>query len=210
MGLCGASTSAKRATTSSTATMPAPMSAVVLFRRRRNPWANGDSARADVGVHATSGGAGSSASRRLPPLMAGSLLSSLMASSGVPDPRIQESVGEIDDQDDDDERERRHEGEALYLLVVASDDGIDAEGAEPGHREECLHHDGPADEEADLEAHHGHCRDQRVLERVLENDRPLAQALGARGGDVLRANHLEHTGAEQPCQERCPSHTERQ
>src|SRR5262245_65626887 len=195
MGLCGASTSAKRATTSSTATMPAPMSAVVLFRRRRNPWANGDSARADVGVHATSGGAGSSASRRLPPRMAGSLLSSLMASSGVPDPRIQESVGEIDDQVDDDERERRHEREALHLLVVARDDGIDAEGAEPGHREECLHHDGPADEEAHLEAHHGNCRDQRVIERVIVEDRPTEQGLGALGGTVLREKDLVQSGA---------------
>src|SRR5262245_49710767 len=159
------------ATTSSTPTMPAPMSAVVLRRSRRIPWANGDSARSVVGVHATSGGAGSSASRRLPPLMAGSLLSSVMASSGVPDPRIQESVGEIDDQVDDDEGQRRHEREALHLLVVTRDDGVDAEGAEPGHREECLHHDGPADEEADLEAHDGHRRDQRVLERVLEDDR---------------------------------------
>src|SRR5262245_57793272 len=111
------------ATTSSAATMPAPISAVVLFRRRRNPWANGDSARAEVGVHATSGGAGSSASRRLPPLIVRGLLSSVMASSSVPDPRIQESIGEIDDQVDDDERERCHEGKALHLLVVARDDG---------------------------------------------------------------------------------------
>src|SRR5262249_3521197 len=129
--------------------MPAPMSAVVLFRRRRTPWANGDSARSAVGVHATSGGAGSSASRRLPPLMAGRW-STGRASSGVPDPRIQERVSEIDDQVDDDESERRHQGEALHLLVVARDDGVDAKGTEAGHREEGLHHDGAADEEADL------------------------------------------------------------
>src|SRR5262245_3728419 len=114
------------------------MSAVVLRRSRRIPWANGDSARSAVGVHATSGGAGSSASRRLPPLMVRGLLSSVMTSSGVPDPRIQESVGEIDDQVDDDERERCHEGKALHLLVVARDDGIDAESAEAGHREKGL------------------------------------------------------------------------
>src|SRR5262245_30677217 len=142
--------------------MAAPMSAVVLRRSRRTPWANGDSARAAVGDHATSGGAGSSASRRLPPLMTGSLPSSVMASSGVPDPGIQEGVGEIDDQVDDDERERRHEGEALYLLVVARDDGIDAEGAEPGHREEGLDDDGAADEEADPQAHAGDRQDTRA------------------------------------------------
>src|SRR2546428_256025 len=215
IGLWGASTSAKRATTSSTATMAAPMRAVVLRRSRRTPCSNGDSERAAVALQATSGAAWSSASWRLPPLMArGSLArcsrSSVIVSSGVPDPWIQEGVREIDDQIDDDERERRYQGEALDLLVVARDDGVDAEGAEARHREERLHHDRASDEEADLEAHDGHGRDQRVLQRVLQHDRSLAQALGARGRDVLGADDLEHAGAEQPREERGPSHAERQ
>ena len=69
------------------------------------------------------------------------------------------------------------QGEALHLLVVAGDDGVDAEGAEARHGEQRLHHDGAADEEADLQAHHGDGRDQGVLQRVLEHDRPLARPL---------------------------------
>src|SRR4030095_8322885 len=175
------------------ATMAAPIRAVVLFRSRRNPWANGDSAWSALILQATSEVAGSSASWVLPPLRAlgwpalGSRWS-VMVSSGVPDPWIQEGVREIDDQVDDDERERRHEREALHLLIVARDDRVDAEGAEARHREQRLHDDGAPDEEADLETHHGHGRDQGILQGVLQDDRPLAQALGARGRDVLGAN----------------------
>src|SRR5438094_626281 len=154
------------------ATMTAPMRAVVLRRSRRTPSANGDSVRSAFALQATSEVAGSSASWRLPPLMARGFMgsasrSSVIAASRVPDPWIQEGVGEINDQVDDDERERRHEREALHLLVVARDDGVDAEGAEARHREERLHHDGAPDEEADLKTHHGHRRDQRVFQRVL-------------------------------------------
>jgi hypothetical protein len=45
---------------------------------------------------------------------------------------------------------------------------------------------------------------------VLEHDRPLAQALGPGGRDVLRADDLEHAGAEQPGEKRGPSDTERE
>ena len=70
IGLWGASTSAKIATTSSTATMPAPTSAVVLLRSRRSPWTNGDSERLGAPpATATPATGGSSASPTLPPLM---------------------------------------------------------------------------------------------------------------------------------------------
>src|SRR4030095_4791899 len=115
--------------------MAAPIRAVVLFRSRRIPWANGDSAWSALILQATSEVAGSSASWVLPPLMAlgwpalGSR-SSVMVSSGVPDPWIQEGVREIDDQVDDDERERRHEREALYLLLVPGNDRVESERTE--------------------------------------------------------------------------------
>src|SRR5215510_11259317 len=134
--------------------MATPITAIVLRRSRRRPWAKDESARAFLARQATSGAAPSSASRRLFPLMlrrcpAGTSRSSVIVPSGVLDPRIQEGVGEIDDQVD----------------------GVDAERTEVGHREERLHYDGFADEEADLQAYHRHGRDQRVLERVLQHDR---------------------------------------
>src|SRR5215470_17751404 len=121
--------------------MTAPATAVWLRRSRRSPSANGDSVRVADAGNATTAPRGSSASWRLPPLMG-----LVMASSRVPDPWIEEGVGEIDQEIDDHEGEGGDEGEPLHLLVVARDDGVDPEGAEPGHGEECLHHDGAADE----------------------------------------------------------------
>src|SRR5438552_17151385 len=111
--------------------MPAPTSAVWLRRSRRTPCTNGDSAGAAGAVHVTPVTPGSSASRRLPPL-----IGLVMESSRVADPRIQERVGQVDDQVDDHEGEGGDEGEALHLLVVAGDDGVDPEGAEAGHGEQ--------------------------------------------------------------------------
>src|SRR5688500_5722469 len=194
IGLRGASTSAKMATTSSTATMATPTSAVVLRRSRRTPCARGDSGRATACGHAPGGTVVISASLRLPPRMGFIAI----VPSGVPDPGIQERVGQVHEQVHHDEGERSEKGEALHLLVVARDDRVDAEGAEPGHGEQRLHHDGAPDEEAHLQPHHGDGRDERVLERVLEHDGPLAEALGARGGDVLGADDLQHARAQQP------------
>src|SRR6266850_6657598 len=190
IGLWGASTSAKRAVTSSMATIATPTSAVVLRRSRRKPCTRGDSERSAGAPHATRGTVVTSASLRLPPRMG----CMVMGPSGVPDPRIQERVAQVHEEVHHDESERRQQGEALHLLVVPRNDRVDAEGAEPRHGEECLHHDRAADEEPHLQAHHGHGGDQRVLQRVLEHHRPLAQALGARGGDVFRADDFQHAG----------------
>src|SRR6266508_1273875 len=206
MGLSGASTSAKIATRRSAATMPTPTSAVVLRRNRRIPWTSGDSARSPPARQAT---AGSSASRVLPPLMGCgftpvdspplAMLPSRIANAG-----IQERVAQVYEEVHHDEGERRQQGEALHLLVVAGDDRVDAERAEAGHGEKRLYHDRAADEEADLKPHHRDGRDERVLQRVLEDDRPLGEALGAGGRDVLGADDFQHAGAEQPRQERGP------
>src|SRR5947207_13284840 len=95
------------ATTRSAATMAAPTTAVWLRRSRRSPSANGDSPRAAVAGHAAAA-RGSSASRRLPPL-----IGFVMVSSRVADARVQERVGEIDEQVDHHEGERGDQREAL-------------------------------------------------------------------------------------------------
>src|SRR5262245_9663530 len=102
--------------------MAKPATAVALFRRRRTAWADGDSARAAGPRTAT--GRGSSLSLSDPPLMGRMMsLSSgwLMASSGVPDPGVQERVREVHEEVDDDEGQRGDEGEALDLLVITRD-----------------------------------------------------------------------------------------
>src|SRR5262249_42457002 len=112
------------ATTRSAATMATPTRAVALRRRRRSAWASGDSERAAREGQLTSVTAGSSASRRLPPLMG----RGFTVPSGITDPGIEERVRQIDDEIDHDERERGEQREPLHLLIVARDDRVDAEG----------------------------------------------------------------------------------
>src|SRR6185503_17270049 len=129
------------ATSTSTTTTPTPTSAVVLRRSRRRAWTAGVSDRAAGVGHATSATPGSSTSRTLPPL-----IGVAMSSSGVPDPWIQERVGQVHEQVDDDERDGGDERKALHLLVVARDDRVDPERAEARHGEKGLDHDGAPDQ----------------------------------------------------------------
>src|SRR5690349_18072129 len=134
--------------------MIAPITAVVLRRSRRRPWAKGDSA-GTAGVFQLTSAAESSTPGTLPPLMGRAITgrdSPSIWRSGIADPGVEERVGQVDDQVDHDERKRGDEREALHLLVVARDDRVDAEGAEPRHREKRLDDDGAADQKADLQA----------------------------------------------------------
>src|SRR5262245_23133721 len=120
--------------------MASPTRAVVLRRNRRSPWVSGDSARSRAAGQARAGAAGSSAASPLPPRIGGDFSRrdssrSAMLTSGVADPGIEERVGQVHDEIDHYEGQRGQQGEALHLLVVAGDDGVDAEGAEPRHGE---------------------------------------------------------------------------
>src|SRR2546426_10747787 len=64
-----------------------------------------------------------------------------------------------------------------------------------GEREDLFDDDGAAEENAHLEAGDGHDGDERVLQRVLEDDGSVGEALGRGRPDVLRAQDVEHTGA---------------
>jgi hypothetical protein len=57
--------------------------------------------------------------------------------------------------------------------------------------------DGKRDDRAELQADDRDHRDQRVLERMSEVDRPIRQAAGARELDVVGAQHLEHLRAHE-------------
>src|SRR4029453_1190376 len=56
---------------------------------------------------------------------------------------------------------------------------------------------GAGQEGAELQADDGDDRDQRVLQRVADDDALLAQAFGARGDQVLLAEYFEHGAARQ-------------
>ena len=89
-----------------------------------------------------------------------------------------------------DEAEQQHD--ALDDRIVAAQDRIDGQPAEARDGEHALGHHRAADQERDADADDGHDRHRGVLQRMQEQDRRLAEALGPRGADVVLAQHLEH------------------
>ena len=67
-----------------------------------------------------------------------------------------------------------------------------ASGAHPRPREDLLGDDGPGDELRQQQSDHRDDRDERVPERVAQDDDPAAKALCARRRDVVAVEHLQH------------------
>src|ERR687891_1087346 len=107
--------------------------------------------------------------------------------SPVPDPRVEERVGQVDGQVEADHHRRHDEVHRLHDRVVEPGERLEEEQADAGQAEDRLDDDGAADVERHLQADQAHHRDQRVLQRVPEHDRALGQALGPRGADVVLA-----------------------
>src|SRR5262245_1834829 len=120
-----------------------------------------------------------------------------MASSSarVADAGIEVPVEEIDGEVDDHEENRDEEDGALGHGIVALVDRPEHETAHAGEREHFLDDHRAAQEDAGLEPGHGDHRDERVLERVLQDHAPPGQTLGGSRAHVLRAQHVEHAGA---------------
>jgi hypothetical protein len=83
---------------------------------------------------------------------------------------------------------------ALQHRIVAAVNRFDQPLADPGPRKNRLGQDGAAQQRSDLEPDHGDDRDQGVAERVHGDDAHRTQALGARGADIVVAQHLQHRG----------------
>ena len=108
------------------------------------------------------------------------ILISLEADSWVDD-----GIEDIHQQVDQDEFERKQEHFGLKNRIVPHFHGIHEQTAKAGPIEYLLNHDGTAEQKTELEAHHGHDRDERIAQAVLDDDRPLAQAFGAGRTDVV-------------------------
>ena len=108
---------------------------------------------------------------------------------------IEPAVHEVHEEVHDDEDRRHEEHQGLGQRVVPVGDRLDEEQPEAVQVEDLLRHHEPAHEEGELDARHRQHRQHRVLERVALEDERLHQALGARGADVVLAQHLEHRGA---------------
>ena len=106
-----------------------------------------------------------------------------------------------------DEAEQQHD--ALDHRIVAAQDRIDGQPAEARDGEHALGHHRAADQQRDADADHGDDRHGGVLQRVHEQDAALAEALGARGADIVLLQHLEHGGARDAGDQRDVDEAER-
>ena len=98
--------------------------------------------------------------------------------------------------EDDEERAEQHG--ALDHRQVALLDRVVGEPADAGDVEDGLGEDRAAEQDADVEPEDRDDRRDRAAHAVAQDDAALAQALGARGADVVLAHHLDQVAAQQP------------
>ena len=79
--------------------------------------------------------------------------------------------------------------------VVALEDRVHDTRPMPGHAKITSTKTAPLNRNGRYEPEQRDDRDQRVAQRVLDDDRALGQPLRARGPDVVLANDLEHSAA---------------
>src|SRR6266478_2026187 len=124
------------------------------------------------------------------------------SASLIPDPRVEIRVEDVHGQVHEHEGARDHEHAPLHEGDIARQDALDHERPHSGPGEHGFRQHRAAEQIAGLDADHGDDRDERVLERVAHDHRPFGRALGARGPDVVLAEHLEHGAAREPRDDR--------
>src|ERR1700722_15152582 len=204
-GACGATGGAKMAATITISRKPSPAMAQRWCRKRtQNPGrrsgsSSGLSPVSGMAVKPTKGS-----------LAFGVLHVLIGQSSRQPDLRVQVGVDDVDDQVDEDEGEGHHQHHPLDLGDVLVADGLDDVGAEPGQREDLLDDEGAPEEVPELDADDGHGRAQGVLQGVLPDHHPGAQALGHRGPHVVLVQGVDEGAADLARDHGGPADAERQ
>src|SRR2546425_188974 len=120
-----------------------------------------------------------------------------MAKGGsvVPDARIEPRVHEVDHEVEAHQRAGHEHDVGLHDGIIPEQNRLDGQAAHPGQREDRFDDHRSGQQRPELPAHDGDDGNERVLERVLVDDDPTAQALGPRGAHVVLAQHLEDGGA---------------
>ena len=85
-----------------------------------------------------------------------------------PQPRVDEVVGEVDEEADDEHDDGDQQDRALHLVEVAVADVVDEHLADTGQVEHLLDDDDAGDQAGDLHAEHRDDRDRRVAQPVDE------------------------------------------
>src|SRR3989475_620017 len=117
------------------------------------------------------------------------------AALAIADPRVEPGVKDVDHEVRQQVRDRDEEDCPLHQREVAVEDRLDREAPHAGPAEDGLDDERAAEQGAELESDDRRHRDERVLERVPEDDEPLAQSLRARRPQVLLPEDLEHARA---------------
>ena len=111
------------------------------------------------------------------------------------DARVEQGVGEVDDEVDDDDQHGADEDDAEQQRRVAAGDRLLRQPAEARDGEDALDDDAAAEHRGRLQAEHGDERQQRVARDVAEDDAPARDAPGAGGEGEILAPGLGHAGA---------------
>jgi len=115
----------------------------------------------------------------------------------VLDPGIHDFIQQVAHQVCCHHQDRKKDRGGHDQRIVPVVDGADELAAQSADGEDRLHHHGARDDIGDLGAGIGDDRDQRVAQRMLEDDLPAVDALGARRADVVLVERVEHAGLRQ-------------
>src|SRR5690606_7138947 len=97
----------------------------------------------------------------------------VMAASFVAYGGVDEAMDHVHDQVDQDELEREQQDQRLDAGIVARADPSDQQPAQPGPVEDRRANNGAAQQEAELQPHHGDHGTARVAQRLLDDDDTL-------------------------------------
>ncbi len=106
------------------------------------------------------------------------------------DPRIDQSVGQVDSEVDQHVEAGENQDHALDDGIVALGNGVHHEPAHAGDVEHRLGDDDATDQQCDADADDGQDRHASIPERVLQMQRQISDAFCARGADVVLGEHV--------------------
>src|SRR5258705_8716896 len=106
-------------------------------------------------------------------------------SGGGTDPGVEEAIRHVHEQIREHVGDGGEQDDPLHQRIVLRKDRVDRELPDALSCEDGLDDHAPGEEAAQLQADHGHDRDERIAHRVAEHHGAPRQPLCARGADVL-------------------------